>query len=306
VSELVSVIMPVWRPRADWLRAAVTSALDEDGCEIDLVLVDDGNDEPLAPLLADVGDPRLRIVRIDHAGPYSARNAGLAEARGAFVRFFDADDVVEPGSTGRLLARAADGGEAIAYGATLMCDDDLVPQATHTSEVEGDAVADCVMGRFTVFVVSLLFPRAAIERAGPWEPAFAVSGDWDFVLRTLDQAPVRRVDEVVTRYRRHHASVTKRADVAAGAAAGELVLERYFTRHPELRGSELERAAYARLHLDRARAHAARGERRHAAGQLAKAARRDPAAGLSAGAEMAGAVIARAARRAGRALGRRA
>ena len=257
----VSLIMPAWRPRPAWLREAVTSALDEDACEIELIVVDDGSDEPVAALLAEVDDPRLRVVEVSHRGPYAARDAGLAIASGDFIRFVDSDDVVEPGSSGRLLALAGRSGDA-AYGATLMCGEDLRPVRTVTAHEEGWVAEACVLGGFDAYVVSILFPRAAVERAGPWaEVPFAVSGDWDFVLRALEQAPVRRLDEVVTRYRRHDDSVTGSADVAAGAEAARLVIGRYFDRHPEQRGGDLERRAYVRAHLDRARAHAWVGDR---------------------------------------------
>ena len=49
--------MPVWRPRSDWLHEAVASALDESACEVELIVVDDGNEQPVAELLVDVGDP---------------------------------------------------------------------------------------------------------------------------------------------------------------------------------------------------------------------------------------------------------
>jgi glycosyltransferase involved in cell wall biosynthesis len=279
---VVSLIMPVWRTPREWLRQAVESALADEGVDLDLILVDDGNDEPLERVLADIDDPRVHILRREHGGPYAARNAGIAAAQGAFLRFVDADDVVMSGSTGRLLELAR-GGE-IAYGATEVCDESLEPQSVATSQVEGDASEESVLGRFDVYVVSILFPRAVVEAAGPWnEHAFRVSGDWDFVLRALEQAPVRRLDEVVTRYRRHSASVTKSADVAAGADAAEAVLGGYFARHPERRGTPLERQAYLRVHVDRALAHAWQGEWRPAGAQFARALRRSPGRALVAG-----------------------
>ncbi|HEX6652231.1 MAG TPA: glycosyltransferase [Thermoleophilaceae bacterium] len=301
----VSLIMPVWRTREDWLRQAVGSVLEERGCDLELIVVDDGSEQPAENLLADIGDGRLRHLRVEHGGPYAARNAGIAVASGRFVRFVDSDDVVARNSTARLLDRSGDSGE-ISYGATEMCDEALTPLSVATSRVAGDAAEECLMGRFHVYVVSMLFPRAVVEAAGPWnENAFRVSGDWDFVLRALEQAAVRPLDEVVTRYRRHAASVTKTADVAAGVAAGETVLGGYFARHPELRGSRLERRAYVRLHLDRASAHAWLGESRPAARQLWRAARRDPAATLAACARRVGgrlrSLIARVARRRGHA-----
>jgi glycosyltransferase involved in cell wall biosynthesis len=281
MSPDVSLIMPAFRPRADWLRDAVRSALDERACEIELIVVDDGSDEPVESLLAEVDDVRLRVVRVEHGGPYAARNAGIDAAEGEFLRFVDADDIVQSGSTGRLHALAAPADEAISYGATLICDEVLAPQGEFASELEGWVAEDCVLGRFEVYVVSMLFPRGVVERAGPWPLDFAVSGDWDFVLRAVEQAPVRCLHSVVTRYRRHAASITKVADVAAGAEAGRLVLRRYFARHPEQRRTDLERRAYVRLHLDRARAHAWRREPRAAAREVASAVRRSPTAVLT-------------------------
>jgi glycosyltransferase involved in cell wall biosynthesis len=307
---LVSLVMPVWRPRSDWLHEAVASALDESACEVELIVVDDGNEQPVADVLADVADPRLRVLRVEHGGPYAARNAALAIARGDYVRYVDADDVVQARSTGRLLALAESGpGETMAYGATLMCDEDLRPGRVVTADSEGDVAEECLLGGFEVFVVSILYPRAALDRAGPWEEtAFTVSGDWDYVLRALEQAPVRRLDEVVSLYRRHPASVTKSARVAAGAQAGKLVLDRYFERHPEQRGSALERRAYSNLHIARARAHAWARQPQLALRQLGMAARRDPLAASVALARFGGERVvdltARARRRARRAPSR--
>jgi glycosyltransferase involved in cell wall biosynthesis len=280
---LVSIIIPAYAPRPEWLLAAVRSALDEPDCPLELIVVDDESPEPVAPMLAQLDDSRVRSLRVAHAGPYGARNAGIAAARGEFVRFIDADDVAEPGSTGRLLALAMTDGGSIAYGATLMCDEDLAPRALVTSTLEGDVSEACVLGQFEVFVVSMVFPRSVIDRAGKWvESGFEVSADWDFVLRCLELAPVRRLDAVVTRYRRHRGSITRTATIEAGARAGRLVLGRYFARHPNRRGSDLERRAYVRLHLDRARAQAAARARGATVRHLASAARYDaPATGAA-------------------------
>jgi glycosyltransferase involved in cell wall biosynthesis len=68
-TPLVSLVMPVWRPRRDWLLQAVRSALAQRDCELELIVVDDGNPEPIDELLAEVRDPALRIVRAPHGGP---------------------------------------------------------------------------------------------------------------------------------------------------------------------------------------------------------------------------------------------
>ena len=273
----VSLVMPVWKPRAEWLDEAVTTALDETEASIELLVVDDGCEEPVSGLLDDRTDDRLRVIRIDHGGPAAARDAGVAEARGDFIRFVDADDVVVPGSTGRLLRLATAGERAIAYGWTLLCRSDGSPDREVRSDLSGWIAEAAVLGGFQAYVVSMLLPREVVRAAGTWmEADFRVSGDWDFALRCLEQAPARPLGEVVTHYRRHDESRSRTADVDAGAVAGAAVIRRYFERNPAKRGSELERRAYARHHLNRARAHAWHGQRGSAVRQLAAAGRHDP------------------------------
>jgi glycosyltransferase involved in cell wall biosynthesis len=276
--------MPVWLPRADWLRQAVESVLAEDRCDLELILVDDGNDQPIASLLADIQDPRLRIMRVDHCGPYAARNAALRKAGGNYIRFVDSDDTVGPGSTGNMLELARlSSEETLVYGATAMCDADLNPGRVVKESFEGYAAEECLLGGFNVYVVSILYPRSVLERSGPWEEAgFRVSCDWDFVLRALEQAPVRSLDQVVSYYRNNRNSVSRSARVSDGVKAAKLVVDRYFERHPERRGTAFERHAYTNLHLTAARRHWSGGEIGRSVRQLLLAARHNPLAAIAA------------------------
>ncbi len=286
---LVSVIMPVWRPRADWLRLAIESVLAEKHCDLELILVDDGNDQPIAELLTDVQDPRLRIMRVDHCGPYAARNAALREARGDYIRFVDSDDTVGPDSTGNMLRLAGTcSPDTLVYGATAMCDADLNPGRVVSETFEGCAAEECLLGGFNVYVVSILYPRSVIERSGPWaETGFRVSGDWDFVLRALEQGPVRRLDQIVSYYRKNRDSVSRSARISDGVNAAKLVVERYFERHPARRGTALERQAFTNLHLNGARLHWSGGEIRSSLHHLLLAARRNPVAAIAAAVRVA-------------------
>lgn len=274
--ELVSLIMPVWRPRAAWLREAVTSALEQREVDTELIVVDDGNPEPVAQLLSDGADEHVRILRVEHGGPAHARNAGIAAARGTHFRFLDADDVFEPGGTRRLLDLLGGADDRIGYGATLFCDEELKPIWTMTCGIQGAAREACLLGRFTVRLPSLVFPRRVVEATGEWDPALRVSQDWDYVLRALEHATVSGKTFVAARYRRNPASNT--GDMAAGAAGGRRVLEKYFERHPEKRDSALARKAEAALEATLSRAYLTRGARRKALGSAARAVRLDPLA----------------------------
>jgi glycosyltransferase involved in cell wall biosynthesis len=273
---LVSLVMPAWRPRADWLREAVGGALGQRGCQIELLVVDDGSPEPVAELLSGFDDPRLRPMRIEHAGAAAATNAGMAAARGDYLRFIDADDVIEADSTARLLELVDGRDDVIAYGATLFCDEELRPLWKMTSDVEGDGVVACLLGRFTTRPHAFLFPRKVVEATGLWATDLAVSEDWDFILRALEHGSLRRTDAVATYYRRHPSGAS--ANSAEGERGARYVIDGYFERHPEQRGTRLERRARARMLALIGRVYLTHGERGKGIGNLAQSAVRDPSA----------------------------
>jgi glycosyltransferase involved in cell wall biosynthesis len=277
-SPLVTMIMPVWRPRRDWLLQAVGSALGQRECELELIVVDDGNPQPIAELLAETDDDRVRILRVPHGGEPAARNAGLAEARGDRIRFIDADDALERDSTARLLRLIGTDDDVIAYGATLVCDQDLRPVWKMASRLEGDVVVDCLLGRFTVRPPAMLFTRRVVEATGEWDPAFRVSHDWDYVLRALEHARVRGEREVAAYYRKHPQSSIGRNAATAGEEGARRVIARYFERHPEQRGTLLERQAESRLYAIAARVQASRGQPIECLRRLRQAVALNPAA----------------------------
>jgi glycosyltransferase involved in cell wall biosynthesis len=257
--RLVSLIMPAWQPRRDWLLEAVASALGQRGCDVELIVVDDGSDEPVADLLADVDSTRLRLVRVEHGGVSHARNAGLSLATGTWIRYVDCDDVIDTDSTAHLLELAGPG-DALAYGATVWCDSELRPGSTMTSDVRGNAVEACLLDRFEVTLPTLLFPRWVVDGVGPWDTGIAVCQDWDYMLRALELAPVRGDDRVALFYRRHAngasaGTLGSPESVRLGEDGMRLVVERYFERHPEQRGTELERKARATVELVMARSY---------------------------------------------------
>lgn len=84
--------------RAALLRRAVESVLAQGWPELEILVVDDGSDEPAAKAVADLG-PRVRVLRQPgNLGVNAARNRGIAEARHPWVLIFDDDDVLLPGA----------------------------------------------------------------------------------------------------------------------------------------------------------------------------------------------------------------
>jgi hypothetical protein len=70
--------------------------------------------------------------------------------------------------------------------------------------------------------------------------------------------------------------------ISDGMKAAKLVVDRYFERYPERRGTALERHAYINLYLNGARLHLSGGEIGRSVRQLLRAARHNPLAAIAA------------------------
>ena len=297
---LVTFVMTVWRPHLDWLEQAVRSVLEQEGCALELVLVDDGCEPPVSAVLR-VDDPRLRHVQMPHGGLYRARNAGVAAGQGDYVRFVDADDVFPRSGTKRLLALANGRQNVIAFGATLRCGPDLTPQRVETCSTSGDAALECFLGGFPVRHMSMLFPRRVLAAVGEWDPAFPACGDWDYVLRALGHATVAGTADVVTWYRNHPAAMS--ADIDACTAGMRRVVERHVERRPGIAGTRLHRMAEAQVEVKLSRSYFDRGEVRRGLDLLRRAVAVDPRTGARGALGRVPALARISASRASRAVG---
>jgi len=107
--------MPAYRASAT-IREAVESALAQTVGDLEVIVVDDGSPEPVADALADVRDPRLRLLRHDrNRKAPAARNTALAAARAPLVSQLDADDAWEPSYLEHVLPCFDDPGVGLTY-----------------------------------------------------------------------------------------------------------------------------------------------------------------------------------------------
>jgi colanic acid/amylovoran biosynthesis protein len=109
------------------LRGAVESVLGQTIGDLELVVVDDASTTPVAELLADVSDSRLRILR--HArtrGPSTARNTALAAAQAPLVSQLDAHDLWEPDYLESVLPCFDEPGVGLVYTNCTILDQDYI------------------------------------------------------------------------------------------------------------------------------------------------------------------------------------
>ena len=94
---LFSVIVPIYKVE-QYLRKCVDSILNQTWKDFELLLVDDGSPDQCPGICDEYAgrDSRVRVIHKPNGGLVSARNAGLAAARGDYICYVDGDDWVKP------------------------------------------------------------------------------------------------------------------------------------------------------------------------------------------------------------------
>lgn len=104
-----SIIVPIYNAR-DYLRECLDSVLSQVCSDWECICVNDGSDD-FSPFILDEyikKDSRFKVVTNGHNGVGTARNAGVAVAKGDYVLFLDADDTLLPEALDGLSAETAD------------------------------------------------------------------------------------------------------------------------------------------------------------------------------------------------------
>lgn len=96
MSPIISVIMPNYNNQS-YIEIALRSVLDQSFQDFELLIIDDGSTD-LSPDIAEriaATSSRVRVFRsFENGGPAKARNIGLEHAKGQYLVFMDADDVM--------------------------------------------------------------------------------------------------------------------------------------------------------------------------------------------------------------------
>lgn len=95
-NPLISVIVPVYNVEK-YLSRCIDSILSQTFTDFELLLIDDGSKDHSGSICDEYAktDSRIRVFHKENGGVSSARNIGLDNAKGEWVSFVDADDIIE-------------------------------------------------------------------------------------------------------------------------------------------------------------------------------------------------------------------
>lgn len=183
---LVSIVTPCYNA-LPYVAETIESVCAQTYEQIEHLIIDDASTDGSWDAIR--LDRRVRSERLErNGGGARARNRGAALARGEYLMFLDADDVIRPDTVAALVEAAGTEGCTIAVGpwcrlAPVEDRWDVIP-----AEISFPPPADALRGWLEgvwVPTCSVLWRREAFDLTGGWDEALSLNDDGDLMMRAL-------------------------------------------------------------------------------------------------------------------------
>ena len=208
----ISVVIAVHDGEA-MIGDAIASVLAQTRPPSEVIVVDDGSSDGTAAVVDGIsaGHPLVRRVRQDpNQGQAAALNRGVAEARGAYLAFLDADDVWRPDKLARQAARLDGRPELdVVYGLVVQRRlRPALPSGAPAMSAEADPPAGpgaVEAGAVPAYLPgAMLIRRAAFDRVGPFDTRWRLGSVVDWYARSVEAGVTQDLVSVVVYERRIH------------------------------------------------------------------------------------------------------
>lgn len=226
----VSVVIPAWNEET-FIGEAIESVLTQEGVDVDVLVVDDESTDRTVERTGTFGE-RVALIRTERGGACRARNLGARRSRGDFLFFLDADDFIGPGTLLGLVDalrgrrnpsiaicpwrfwKPAGGGWTAVRPPFEFEPPDLGPLS---GWISGWWVPTC----------AVLWPRAVLDRVGPWDERLVANQDGDLMMRALlAGARLVRSGSGMGYYRKGHRPESASSSLSAEAFRSRVLVMR--------------------------------------------------------------------------------
>jgi len=234
-APLISVVMPVYNPRPEWLAEAIESVRSQLYPHWELCIADDRSPNPaIRPLLERYAalDSRIKVVFRETNGHISAAsNSALGLVTGEWVALLDHDDLLPE----HALYCVADTIERNPSIRLIYSDEDKIDEGGKRR----DPYFKCqwnpeLFHSHNMFSHLGVYEKALLDEGGGFRIGYEGSQDYDLALRCIervDASAIRHIPRVLYHWRIHSTSTSSGVEAKPYAAVvGEKSINEHFGR----------------------------------------------------------------------------
>lgn len=225
---LVSIVISVFNKKR-FVVESIKSALNQTYENIEVIVVDDASTDSSFELICSISDPRVKVYRIEHAGPSGCKNYGYEQSTGAFVAFLDADDLWDREKlTTHIEALNEHPESGLCFSLTRIIDEsgnELFCEAPYS--VPNNWYQAMLQRNYLMSGSNSVHRRESLQHVGLFDTTLKASADWDLYIRCAREFPLVLIPQALVRYR--HSQEQYSLDVRAIEQSALKIIEREYS-----------------------------------------------------------------------------
>ena len=206
---LVSICIPAYNSEK-YIGVTIDCLLKQTYKNIEIIVVDDGSEDNTLPILKNITDARFKYLSQSNKGASAARNAAYKISTGAFIKFMDADDLLNETCIENQLSKIIEKANCIASATwgrfyTEDLSDFKFSYEKVWKDLSGiDWLVDSLIDTGANMMQSGIFliPKQIVEKAGLWDESLSLIDDFDYMVRVITNSNmVLFCDDAILMYR---------------------------------------------------------------------------------------------------------
>lgn len=189
----VSVIMPVYNTKEEYLREALESILNQSYTDFELIIINDGSENNAEDVILSYKDERIKYFRQEKRGASAARNKGIRSASGEYIAIADSDDMFYSERLARMVCYMDENPEVSFLGSWMKINGKI-----HKAPVDiriMDLLADCCIN-------NPIIRKADLEKYNLYyDETLICAEDYDLYARAIKYLKMANLPEVLYFYR---------------------------------------------------------------------------------------------------------
>ncbi|CDM66264.1 glycosyltransferase [Pyrinomonas methylaliphatogenes] len=229
-NPLVSVIIPCYK-QAHFLSEAIESVLRQTYRNVETIVIDDGSPDNTSEVAARYAE--VKCVRQENRGLSGARNRGIAESKGEYLVFLDADDRLLPHALESHLECLLKHPEcAFVYGhhRLMALDGSQISPQSKPRCPEEDHYFHLLQSCYIYPPGAVMFRRGVLDEVGFFNESQHAVEDWELYLRIARQFSILCHHQDVIEYRIYEGSMSTKASLMFQGALAALKSQKKYVQ----------------------------------------------------------------------------
>lgn len=204
---LVSVILPTYNTKEEYLRLSVESILQQSYKNFELIIIDDGSTNDTDKVIQSYNDKRIKYIKNNkNLGIVKSLNKGIDVSQGIYIARMDADDISLPKRFEKLVDYLENNPDVSLVGSSV----EFFPKYHLWEVIENPSLFDMIRGNPFAHP-SVMFRKQDFKKFDlHYDDIYPHAEDYELWSRAFIHLKLRNIKDVLLKYRYHPDSISNK------------------------------------------------------------------------------------------------